>query len=420
VLRQELTATPDVQYFVKALTKKISVALAGEQSWPETIATFRRQTLRIVPRTVDAPGGKALSRPRATTYKAPEWGAITNGIAVANTLKRRTQEMFRLSKTLLVRIVLLSCCVIPLAQHISHEALAQEKIRIGISFLSPSFLPTIVAEKKGFYAKYGLASEHVLISLSVAMSALGTGDLDYACSVAQGVAAAIKGIPLKLVMITQKNLVFALVVRPEVQRVTDLRGKTVGISYLGSTMHLVADTVFRQNGLVPGKDVNLFSAGDNQGRLAALEAGRIDASFGDPPFNIWADKRGYKVLAWAHDYVTLPQTSLLVTDKKIQQSRDQIKRVIKGTIEGLRFIQQRREESVDILAQWAKVDRETAKGMFESFFPAYSLDGTMTDEILRAALEDALRRAKIEKSIPINQIADRTILAEAQKELGIK
>ena len=56
--------------------------------------------------------------------------------------------------------------------------------------------------------------------------------------------------------------------------------------------------------------------------------------------------------------------------------------------------------------------------MFESFFPAYSSDGTMTDEILKAALEDALRRAKIEKSIPINQIADRTILAEAQKELG--
>ena len=44
----------------------------------------------------------------------------------------------------------------------------------------------------------------------------------------------------------------------------------------------------------------------------------------------------------------------------------------------------------------------------------------MTDEILKAALDDSLRRAKIEKVIPINQIADRTILAEAQKELGIK
>jgi NitT/TauT family transport system substrate-binding protein len=90
------------------------------------------------------------------------------------------------------------------------------------------------------------------------MSALGTGDLDYACSVVQGVTAAIKGIPLKLVMITQKNLVFALVVRPEVQSVADLRGKTVGISYPGSTMHLVADAIFRRHGLVPGKDVNLF------------------------------------------------------------------------------------------------------------------------------------------------------------------
>jgi NitT/TauT family transport system substrate-binding protein len=316
--------------------------------------------------------------------------------------------------------MLVSCCVGLLVHGLEQNALAQEKVRIGISFLSPSFLPTIVAEKKGFYTKYGLTSEHVLISLSVAMSALGTGDLDYACSVVQGVTAAIKGIPLKLVMITQKNLVFALVVKPDIQKVTDLRGKTVGISYPGSTMHLVADAVFRHDGLVPGKDVNLFSAGDNQGRLAALEAGRVDASFGDPPFNIWAEKRGYKVLAWAHDYITLPQTSLLVTDKKIQQSRDQVKRVIKGTIEALRFIQQRKEESIDILAQWSKVDRDTAKGMFESFFPAYSSDGTMTDEILKAALDDSLRRAKIEKSLPITQIADRTILAEAQKELGIK
>jgi len=328
--------------------------------------------------------------------------------------------MFRPSKSVLMRVMILSCCTGCLVQYFDHNALAQEKIRIGISFLSPGFLPTVVAEKKGFYTKYGLASEHVLISLSVAMSALGTGDLDYACSLAQGVAAAIKGIPLKMVMITQKNLVFALVVRPEVQKVTELKGKTVGISYLGSTMHLVADTIFRHFGLVPGKDVNFLSAGDNQGRLLALEAGRVDASFGDPPFNIWADKRGYKVLVWAHDYVTLPQTSILVTDKKIQQSRDQVKRVIKGTIEGLRFIKERREESIDILARWSMVDRETATGMFESFLPAYSSDGTMTDEVLKAALDDALRRAKIEKTIPINQIADRTILAEAQKELGIK
>ena len=87
-------------------------------------------------------------------------------------------------------------------------ARADEKIRIGISSSSPGFLPTVVAEKKGFFAKYGLASEHIRISLAVAMNALGTGDLDYAVTMAQGISAAIKGVPVKLVMMTQDKLVF--------------------------------------------------------------------------------------------------------------------------------------------------------------------------------------------------------------------
>jgi ABC-type nitrate/sulfonate/bicarbonate transport system substrate-binding protein len=85
---------------------------------------------------------------------------------------------------------------------------AQEKIRIGISSTSPGFLPTIVAEKKGFYTKYGLSSEHIRISLALAMNAVTTGDLDYAITMAQGVSAAVKGLPVKLLMMTQDKLVF--------------------------------------------------------------------------------------------------------------------------------------------------------------------------------------------------------------------
>jgi len=62
----------------------------------------------------------------------------------------------------------------------SVEARGQDKIRIGISSTSPGFLPTVVAEYKGFYSKYNLASEHIRIALAIAMNALGSGDLDYA------------------------------------------------------------------------------------------------------------------------------------------------------------------------------------------------------------------------------------------------
>ena len=303
---------------------------------------------------------------------------------------------------------------------VSGNARAQEKIRIGISSTSPGFLPTVVAEQKGFFSKHGLASEHIRISLAVAMNALGTGDLDYAITIAQGVSAAIRGVPVKLLMLTQDKLVFFLMVKPGVQQVGDLRNKTIGISYFGSTTHLVVDVIARRNGLVPGKDVNILPCGDDNGRIVALDTGRVDAVIGGPPLNMWGAKKNYKVIAWAKDYTNLPQNAVIVTDKKIQQSADQAKRMVKGTIEALRFMQTNKKESIDILASYSRSDRETAVGMFESYFPAYSHDGTMSNEALQAALDDALARAKMDKKVSLAQIADRTLLAEAQKEMGLK
>ncbi|HKA32664.1 MAG TPA: ABC transporter substrate-binding protein, partial [Candidatus Binatia bacterium] len=135
------------------------------------------------------------------------------------------------------------------------DARADDKIRIGISSSSPGFLPTVIAEKKGFFTKYGISSEHIRISLAVAMNALGTGDLDYAVTMAQGVSAAIQGVPVKLVMMTQDKLVFFLMTRPNIQKVADLKGKVICISYFGSTTHLVADVIAKQNGLTPGQDL---------------------------------------------------------------------------------------------------------------------------------------------------------------------
>jgi len=312
------------------------------------------------------------------------------------------------------------CGLLVVLMYTAPATYGEERIRIGISAKTAAFLPTIIAEKKGFYAKYGLTSEHINISLAIAMNALGTGDLDYAITMTQGVVAAMRGVPVKLVMMTQDKLVFFLLVKPHIQKVTDLRGKTIGITTVGSTTQLVADVISRHFGLVPGKDVNLLPSGDEQGRLASMDTGLTDAAIGSPPLNIFGAKRGYKVLLWARDYVNLPQNALIVTDKKLQQFPDQIKRTIKGTIEALRFIRERREESIDVLAKWTKLDRETATAMLDAYSLAYSADGTMTDEGLQAAIEEALMRAKLDKKVSISQVANRTLLTEAQKELGLK
>ncbi|MET0691636.1 MAG: ABC transporter substrate-binding protein [Candidatus Binatia bacterium] len=297
---------------------------------------------------------------------------------------------------------------------------AQDRIRIGISTASLGFLPTVIAERKGFYAKHGLGTEHVLIACAIATNALLSEDLDYAVCTGPGISGAIKGLPIKLIMTTQDKLGYLLLVKPNVQTLTDLRSKTVGISTFGSQAYLTTVTLFRRAGMEPGKDVNLLPAGDNAARLAAMDAGKIDASILSSPFDIFGAKRGYKVLLWSRDQVPLTQNAIVVTDKKLKQSPDQVKRTIKGSIEALKFIREHQEESVAIASKWLRMDLATARAAFENYLPCYSADGSLTDQALRDLIQYELDRGTVKKDIPLTQVASRDLLIQAQKELNIR
>jgi NitT/TauT family transport system substrate-binding protein len=297
---------------------------------------------------------------------------------------------------------------------------AQERIRIGISAVSLGFLPTVVAEKKGFYTKYGLTSEHVLVPCAIATNAILSEDLDYNVCTGPGVAGAIKGLPIKLVMTTQAKLGYLLLVKPNVQKLSDLRGKTIGISTFGSQLYLTSTTLFRQAGMEPGKDVNLLPGGDNNARLAAIDAGKLDAAFVSSPADIIGVKRGYKVLLWSRDHVPLIQNTIVVTDKKLKQSFDQIKRMLKGSIEALKFIREHQEESITISAKWLQLDLATTRAAFENYLPCYSADGSLPDQALKDLIQYELERSSLKKEIPLSQVASRDLLQQAQKELNLK
>lgn len=297
---------------------------------------------------------------------------------------------------------------------------SQDRVRIGISTASLGFLPTVVAERKGFYAKHGLVTEHVQVACAIATNALLSDDLDYAVCTGPGISGAIKGLPIKLVMVTQDKLGYLLLVKPSVQQLTDLRGKTIGISTFGSQLYLTSVTLFRQAGIEPGKDVNLLPGGDNTARLAAMDAGKIDAAFVSSPADIFGMKRGYKVLLWTRDHVPLTQNAIVVTDKKLKQSPEQIKRAIKGTIEALRFIRDHQEESIAVAAKWLKLDVSTTRAAFANYLPCYSADGSLTDQALRDLVQYELDRGTVKKEIPLSQVASRDLLLQAQKELNIR
>jgi NitT/TauT family transport system substrate-binding protein len=297
---------------------------------------------------------------------------------------------------------------------------AQEKIRIGVSAVSLGFLPTVIAERRGFFTKYGIASEHVLVPCAVATNAILSEDLDYNVCTGPGVAGAIKGLPIKLIMTTQDKLGYLLLVKSNVQKLAELRGKTIGISTFGSQLYLTSTTLFRKAGLEPGKDINLLPIGDNNARIAAMDGGKVDAAFVSSPSEIFAAKRGYKVLLWSRDHLPLIQNTVVATDKKLKQAPDQVKRVIKGGIEALKFIREHQEESIGVAAKWLRLDSSIARAAFENYLPCYSPDGSLSDPALQDLIQYELDRTNSKTQIPLSQVASRDLLNQAQRELNVK
>src|SRR5262245_3347941 len=300
----------------------------------------------------------------------------------------------------------------------NHPGYSEEKARIGISAVSLGFLPTVVAERKGFYSKYGLASEHVLVPCAIATNAILSEDLDYAVCTGPGIAGAIKGLPIKLVMTTQDKLGYLLLVKANVQKLTDLRGKT--ISTFGSQLYLTTITLLRRYGMEPGKDVSLIPGGDNNARIAAMDGGKVETAFVSSPADIFGAKRGYKVLLWTRDHVPLLQNAMVTADKQLKTAPDKVKHTIKGSIEALRFIREQPEETIGIAAKWLKLYLATTRAAFENYLPCYSADGSLPDQALQDLIQYELDRGNLKKDVPLTQVASRALLQQAQKELNLR
>jgi ABC-type nitrate/sulfonate/bicarbonate transport system substrate-binding protein len=116
----------------------------------------------------------------------------------------------------------------------------------------------------------------------------------------------------------------------------------------------------------------------------------------------------------------LTQNAIVVTDKKLTQFPDQVKRTIKGSIEALRFIREHQEEAVAIASRWLRMDVAITRAAFENYLPCYSADGSLSDQALQDLIQYELDRGVLKKEIPLSQVASRDLLRQAQKELNLR
>jgi ABC-type nitrate/sulfonate/bicarbonate transport system substrate-binding protein len=173
-------------------------------------------------------------------------------------------------------------------------------------------------------------------------------------------------------------------------------------------------------GLQPDKDVKFASGGLTEGRLARLQQGLIDATVVPVPLDLQAKKLGLNVLARAYEIFTYPEGGLVTTRMKIKGRPDEVKRVIRAGIKASRYIKTNRDATIQFLMEWQRIDKEIATGTYEYLAKATNESGSLSEDGFRLMIDEIKELAKVSREIPMSDVADLSILTEAQKELGIK
>src|SRR5512147_700060 len=186
---------------------------------------------------------------------------------------------------------LMACAIIG-----SADAQALKRIRIGYPSLSFRQSNVWVAKEAGLFAKYGLDVEPIFLrGGQMATQALVAGDPPIV-NIGTVVQASLQGYNLVLVAAVETKYDQIVFARKGINKLEELKGKKFGISGYGSATHNAANILFKHLGMEPGKDVVLLPAGPDAERIAAMSAGKIDASMFTSSSAAPARKAGFNEL----------------------------------------------------------------------------------------------------------------------------
>ena len=297
---------------------------------------------------------------------------------------------------------------------------ALDRIRIAVSNPNMPNLTVSVAQKKGFFKDENIDAEIIRMNPNVAITALASGDIDYCQLFGAVVGGAIAGLPVRIVAGFLDNWPMTLIAQPEYKSLKELKGKTLGVSSYGATPDVGARMMLKQIGLDPEKEIKVLALGSDAARITALKQRVVDLIVISPPADSQMEKQGYRILARAYELFTFPYLGLGTQLRKIKEKPDEIRRAIKATIRTNRFIRDNRDEAVQTLVDWGKVERDYAYASYDALRNLFNADGSVPEDGLRLVIDQARRTAKITRDVTPAEVADLTMLREAQLELGIR
>ena len=300
------------------------------------------------------------------------------------------------------------------------DAWCQEKIRLSHSALESSNAVWYLAQDRGFYKKNGLDADLIFIpSTTTSVTSLVAGDVQVANASGGGVASAVvAGADLVLVSCYLNSLPYELVVNESIKSAEDLKGKSIGISRIGSASDVAARALIKGLGLEADKQVMIMQVGGPAERAAAYRTGRI-AGFPSPPGIIHLTQGiPFRILISTADFqqrFDFPYICATTTKSYLARQRETVKKVLMAHIEAAQYFKTHKEETKKIISKYSRI---TNPAYLEAAYTATAKLYDRVPLVTRPGVETQIKEATSRKpgaKLRFEDMVDESMVLELEK-----
>ena len=302
-----------------------------------------------------------------------------------------------------------------------------QTLKAGYVSKDLNYLPFFIAQKKGLYAKEGVAVDLVSIGRAdVQLQALVAGELHFANINADNIIAWNERTNgnLKVAAGSSNAAPYLLIGAKNVKKLDDLKGQKLGVASLKGGATSILSAYLKTKGFVYPRDYSMIIiAGGTPARLSALESGAVAGAVLVTPFSDMAVDKGFTKLGDTTEVISSYQFNNINIDPAwAEKNRPAVVKFIKAHVQALRWIYEHQADTVEFLSKEFGLPAQYGKRGIDYYTKnkVYPINGDVTIAGLKVNIEVQVQDGVITGAVPApEKYIDLSYLRQAQRELGL-
>lgn len=299
-----------------------------------------------------------------------------------------------------MRLWLVSVLVLMLVA--SGAASAADHLRVSKpSAIDFYFAVQEVGIQQGIFKKHDIEIETITLDGSAKQhQAMTAGSTDIALGAGPDMQFVAKGAPERAVAVMAGPPVNMFVItgaKSGIKDVSDLKGKSVGVSTMGSLTYWLAIQFAKHQGW-PADAIKIVPMGNIQAEAAAFSAGNLDAAIASLEGGLTMESKGQAHLFKSFDFVNPFLVHVFfATNELTAKNPDALKRYLKGWYETVAYAKTHKDDTLRITREITRLPPDEASRVYDVITPTLADTGHFDPKAVEIVKQSMVDLGQVDK-----------------------